>query len=183
MIRRIAEIIPERRVDPKKLGWLSGKRAETRANFPANFEYVDLRGFTLADLAAELDFEEAAYRDLELKGFSQASIDEIDRKQSTASAAPVVDFGVASAVVALSAFGCIPVTSCRGPTLGRRLHSQPAPMVVFYARASHVPLLLEAVSQSGCQIVNNDAKVEIYADELIKLHRFSMEMLRLMQHA
>jgi hypothetical protein len=114
MIRRIAEIIPERRVDPKKLGWLSGKRAETRANFPANFEYVDLRGFTLADLAAELDFEEAAYRDLELKGFSQASIDEIDRKQSTASAAPIVDFGVASAVVALSAFGCIPVTSCRG---------------------------------------------------------------------
>ena len=82
----------------------------------------------------------------------------------------MVDFGVGAAVVALSALGCVPVTSCRGPTLGAQKHSQPAPMVVFYARRIKVPALMRAVEAADCQIVNNGAKLEIYADDVRKMH-------------
>lgn len=60
-IALIRNVVPSRRLDLAQLGWISGKRALTRSNFPANFEYVDLRGFSLADLDQALDEEGAAY--------------------------------------------------------------------------------------------------------------------------
>lgn len=129
---------------------------------------------TLADLDRALAEESDGYATLEKAGFSQASIDEIDRRQATSSIVPMVDFGVGAAVVALSALGCVPVTSCRGPTLGAQKHSQPAPMVVFYARSIRVPALMQVVESADCQIVNNGAKLEIYADDVRKMHKLAL---------
>ena len=67
----IANVIPSRKLDLAQLGWISGKRALTRSNFPANFEYVDLRGLSLADLDRALDEEGRAYALLEAAGFDQ----------------------------------------------------------------------------------------------------------------
>ena len=172
----IANVISCRTLDPSRLGWISGKRASTRSNFPANFEYVDLRGLSLADLDRALDEEGRAYTLLQAAGFDQNAIDEVDRQRATSPFVPILDFGVVSAVVAISALGCVPVTSCRGPTLGHRRHQQPAPMIVFYARRAHIPTLLEAVERADCQIVNNGAKVEIYADDVRKMRLFALAM-------
>lgn len=172
----IGNVIPCRRVDLRQLGWLSGKRALTRSNFPANYAYVDLRGLSLADLERALDDEGRAYALLEAAHFDQRSIDEIDRQRATSSFIPMLDFGIVSAVVAISALGCVPVTSCRGPTLGTRRHQQPAPMIVFYARRAQISALLEAVERADCQIVNNGAKVEIYADDVRKMRGFALAM-------
>jgi hypothetical protein len=172
----IGNVISSRTLDLRQLGWISGKRALTRSNFPANFEYVDLRGLLLVDLERALDEERRAYSLLEAAGFAQRSIDEVDRQRAASPFVPILDFGVVSAVVAISALGCVPVTSCRGPTLGSRRHQQPAPMIVFYARRTHIPALLEAVEQADCQIVNNGAKVEIYADDVRKMRRFALVM-------
>jgi hypothetical protein len=172
----IGNVISSRTLDLRQLGWISGKRALTRSNFPANFEYVDLRGLSLVDLERALDEERRAYSLLEAAGFAQRSIDEVDRQRAASPFVPILDFGVVSAVVAISALGCVPVTSCRGPTLGSRRHQQPAPMIVFYARRTHIPALLEAVEQADCQIVNNGAKVEIYADDVRKMRRFALVM-------
>lgn len=178
MLKTIPGIIPSRTIDVKALGWLAGKRAVTRQNFPANFQYFDLRGFSLTDLDRALAAERDGYRRLEDQGFSETSIDEVDRAQAASSLAPMVDFGVGAAVVALSALGCVPVTSCRGPTLGTRPHAHPAPMIVFYARKIHVAELLEAVVESDCQVVNNVAKIELYADDLRKMHTFARALRR-----
>lgn len=172
----IGNVVLCRTLDLRRLGWISGRRASTRANFSANFEYVDLRGLSLADLERALDEERRAYGLLEAAGFDQRSIDEVDRQRATSPFIPTLDFGVVSAVVAISALGCVPVTSCRGPTLGRRRHQQPAPMIVFYARRTHIPALLEGVERADCQIVNNGAKVEIYADDVRKMWRFALAM-------
>jgi hypothetical protein len=172
----IGNVILCRTLDPSQLGWISGKRAVTRSNFPANFEYVDLRGLSLSDLDRALDEEGRAYDFLQAAGFDQTSIDEVDRQRANSPFVPVLDFGIVAAVVAVSALGCVPVTSCRGPTLGRRPHQQPAPMIVFYARRTHVPTLLKAIEQADCQIVNNGAKVEIYADDVRKMRRFALAM-------
>jgi hypothetical protein len=178
MIRTIPNITLSCAVDLRKLGWLAGKRAATRSNFPANFQYIDLRGFADSDLERAIAEEREAYDYLMRQNFSQIAIDEVDRKSLLSSTVPMIDFGVGAAVVALSAFGCVPVTSCRGPTLGMRTHSQPAPMIVFYARPPQVSSLLEAVARANCQIINNDAKLEIYADDVRKLHQFAITLRR-----
>ena len=174
MIRTIANVVPSRAVDTRLLGWLTGTRATTRSNYPANFQYVDLRDETLALVDRLLVEEREGYAYLEASAFSEAAIDEIDRRQLEGSSLPMLDFGVGAAVAMISAFGCVPVTSCRGPTLGRRPHTQPAPMIVFYARKRHVARLIDAVIEADCHIVNNGAKLELYADDLRKLHRFAI---------
>jgi hypothetical protein len=172
----IENVISSRTLDLRQLGWISGKRALTRSNFPANFEYVDLRGLSLTDLERALNEEQRAFALLQAAGFDQKSIDEVDRQRAASPFIPILDLGVVSAVVAISALGCVPVTSCRGPTLGSRCHQQPAPMIVFYARRTHIPALLEAVERADCQIVNNGAKVEIYADDVRKMRHFALAM-------
>jgi hypothetical protein len=176
MIRRIANVVPSRAVDTRLLGWLSGARATTRSNYPANFQYVDLRDANLALVERMLAEEREGYAYLEASAFSDAAIDEIDRRQLEGSSLPMLDFGVGAAVAMISALGCVPVTSCRGPTLGRRPHTQPAPMIVFYARKHHVARLIDAVIEADCHIVNNGAKLELYADDLRKLHRFAIAL-------
>jgi hypothetical protein len=178
MIRTILKVVSSRVVDPRQLGWLSDKRATTRSNFPANFEYVDLRGATLERVDLLLAEERDGYAYLEANRFDDAAVDEIDRRHARGSALPMLDFGVGAAIAALSALGCVPVTSCRGPTLGRRPHAQPAPMIVFYARKRHLAPLVEAVVEADCHIVNNGAKVEVYADDVRKLHRFAVALRR-----
>ena len=62
----VGNVIASRKLEVRQLGWISGKRAGTRSNFPANFEYVDLRGLSLADLDRALDEERLAYALLEI---------------------------------------------------------------------------------------------------------------------
>jgi hypothetical protein len=180
MIRTIVKVVPSRAVDTRMLGWITGARATTRSNFPANYQYVDLRGANLALVDRMIVEERDGYAYLEASEFSDAAIDEIDRRQLEGSPLPMLDFGVGAAVASISALGAVPVTSCRGPTLGQRPHAQPAPMIVFYARKQHVGRLIDAVTEADCQIVNNGAKLELYADDLRKLHRFAIALRNLL---
>jgi hypothetical protein len=177
MVDLIAGVIARREIDLGRLGWIDERRASSRHGLPANRAYVDLRGFKRIDLDAVIEEEKAGYGDLEAADSSQKAIDEIDTRQATTSIVRIVDFGVAAAVVALSALGCVPITSCRGNSLGRRLHEHPAPMTTFYARRLHLAALMDAVIEADISIVNNDAKLEIYTDDLRKMHRFA-EALR-----
>ena len=177
MLNPLNGVIARRAVDPRKLGWIDARRAASRRGLPANQVYVDLRGFRRVDLDAVLDEENAGYRELEATGYAQQTIDAIDQRQATASVVRVADFGIAAAVVALSALGCIPIASCRGNSLGARRHEHPAPMVTFYARRLHLEALMAAVTEADVNIVNNAAKLEIYADDLRKMHLFA-EALR-----
>ena len=138
---------------------------------------VDLRGFQRCDLVAVLEEERAAYAELAAAGYSQQAIDRLDARQRQAAIVRIVDFGIAAAVVALSALGCVPVSSCRGNSLGARRHEHPAPMVTFYARRIHLAALGDAVQRADISIVNNAAKLEAYADDLRKMHAFAEALL------
>jgi hypothetical protein len=177
MLNIAPAVIAQRKIDPKRLGWIDDRRAAARNGLPANQLYVDLRGFKRIDLDAVLEEERTGYQSLEAVGYDERAIEEIDRKQATQSVIRIVDFGVAAAVVALSALGCVPITSCRGNSLGNKRHEHPAPMVTFYARRLHLPAIMEAVEAADLYITNNEAKLEVYADDLRKMHRFA-EALR-----
>ena len=90
--------------------------------------------------------------------------------------ASMLDFGVASAVVALSALGCVPVMSCRGLSLGAHAHQFPAPMATFYARRAHVPPLLDAANAADVSIVNSGAKLEVYTGDLRRMRGFAQAL-------
>jgi len=173
MLTIVHGVIQQRAVDIRELGWLTGRRAETRPNFPANRDYVDLRGRTLAELDAQLDLERRAYALLEAQDYAAQAIAQADRMQSRSPTVPMLDFGIASTVVALSALGCVPVMSCRGRSLGPHAHQFPAPMTTFYVRKSHVPALLAATEAAGVWLVNSDAKLEVYSEDVRKMHAFA----------
>jgi hypothetical protein len=177
MLRIASAVIAQRKVDPRRLGWIDDSRAATRSGLPANQLYVDLRGFKRIDLDAVLEEERDGYQRLEAAGYDDRAVEELDRKQATQSVIRIVDFGVAAAVVALSALGAVPITSCRGNSLGSKRHEHPAPMITFYARRLHLPAIMEAVETADLYITNNEAKLEVYADDLRKMHRFA-EALR-----
>lgn len=172
----IPNVIRRQDVDVRQLGWLAGRRAETRHTFPANRDYMDLRGLSLAQLDAVLALERDAFAHLEAAHYSAPAIDEADRLQRRCSVVPGLDFGIGSSVVALSALGCVPVMSCRGRSLGPHAHQFPAPMVTFYARKAHVPRILDAVKSTGVFIVNSGGKLEVYSDDLRKMHAFAQAL-------
>jgi len=172
----IEGVILRREIDPRKLGWIDERRASTRRGLPANQTYVDLRGFRSVDLDAVLAEEQAGWDELEASSYAQSAIDALDRRQSATAIVRIVDFGMAAAVVAVSALGCVPITSCRGNSLGSRRHEHPAPMLTFYARRLHLDALMAATAEAAISAVNNDAKVEIYTDDLRKMHRFAQAL-------
>jgi hypothetical protein len=177
MLNLVHAVVAQRKIDPRRLGWIEDRRAATRQGLPANQLYVDLRGFRRIDLDAVLEEERVGYQSLAAVGYDDDGIEEIDRKQATQSVVRVVDFGMAAAVVALSALGCVPITSCRGNSLGSKRHEHPAPMITFYARRIHLAAIMEAVEAADVYITNNEAKLEIYADDVRKMNRFA-EALR-----
>jgi hypothetical protein len=176
-VRIIARVVVRRQIDPRRLGWIDQRRAAARRGLPENGQYVDLRGFQHCDLVAVLEEERAGYAALAAAGYSQPAIDQLDARQRQAAIVRIVDFGMAAAVVALSALGCVPVSSCRGNSLGARRHEHPAPMVTFYARRIHLAALADAVARADIGIVNNAAKLEAYADDLRKMHAFAEALL------
>ena len=176
-VRIIDRVVVRRQIDPRRLGWIDQRRATARRGLPENGQYVDLRGFQRCDLVAVLEEERAAYAELAAAGYSQQAIDRLDARQRQVAIVRIVDFGIAAAVVALSALGCVPVSSCRGNSLGARRHEHPAPMVTFYARRIHLAALGDAVQRADISIVNNAAKLEAYADDLRKMHAFAEALL------
>lgn len=176
MLTIVPGVIARRHVDPKQLGWLTGKRAESRPNFPANRDYIDLRGMTLADLDAELDLEQRGYALLEAQDYAPPAVEEADRLQRQSATVPQLDFGIATTVVALSAFGCVPVMSCRGRSLGAHGHQFPAPMVTFYARKAVVAALLAAAESADVSLVNSAAKLEAYSEDLRRMRAFAIAL-------
>lgn len=180
MLRIIPNVVRRRDIDVRQLGWLDGRRAGTRRNFPANLDYVDLRGLTLAQLDMVLAEEQRGYALLETAGFAPGTIADVDRERSLSPVVPILDFGIASTVVGLSALGCVPVMSCRGRSLGPDAHMYPAPMATFYARRRVVPTLLAAVAEAGINIVNSDGKLEVYSEDLRRMHAFGRALRHLL---
>src|SRR5262249_33497070 len=109
MLAIVPGVTVRRDVDPRRLGWITPQQAATRRGLTATRSYVDLRGFRRIDLDAVLAEEDAGYRELEAAGFDQKTVDAIDRRQAAEAVVRIVDFGVAAAVVALSALGCVPI--------------------------------------------------------------------------
>lgn len=90
-------------VDLLRLGRVSEATVSAADGLAVNHDYQDLRELTLEDLNNVLEFETEALEELRLEDFSDAAVERIDEEWLESFLLPGIDFGVASAVVALSA--------------------------------------------------------------------------------
>lgn len=80
-----------------------------------------------------------------------------------------LDLGVGAAVLALSAAGCAPISSCSGGPG----HHEPHPLVAFHCRKGRVRNLLKAAELADCGLVNGVGNLILYAEHVNSLLCFA----------
>ena len=160
------EVLIQRKVDTSVLLWPSEAELE-RYGSAGNRLYEDMRGFSWEATATLLDLEETL---LSEHGWDPNAAKQHLREEDIDGTLLGLDFGVASTVFALSAAGCLPTDSCVGG-LG---HTQPCPVVRFFAPAATVPSLLAVASEADCGMINEyDGRLLVYSATVQDLMRFA----------
>jgi len=161
-----------REIDPETLGWPERGKAQDDSGLGGNRCYADLRGLTWdeADRVARLECELVARIESASDPVAEYAAIE-DELYETDADVYGLDLGVASAVIALSAVGCVPCASCNAGAFGGS-HHEGYPLVVFFARPAASELLLEAAAEAEIGIAGGDSLVA-YADDIRKMMRFA----------
>jgi hypothetical protein len=160
-----------------RMGVISEERASASDGLDVNHNYEDLRGYSQTDLEDVLAFETETFIRLEVAHFDADSVATADEEWYESFLLPGVDFGIGSTVIALSALGCTPITSCRGNSLTDG-HRHECPTVCFYATKGLVPLLLQLAGSVGVSLENNSDMLEIYAADVRSMVAFAKEVSR-----
>lgn len=180
MASRIVQVPIRRDFDVGKLAALPDEAALDAADeegaFDGNRAFTDLRGMTWADLAETLETERAVLARLEAAIDLDAEYEAIcDELLAEFGAAQLwsLDPGVASATIALSALGAIPVASCNGGVLGGD-HKEEYPLVVFYLSPT-AALDVIALVDVACigLLIDDDGRAQVYSQSYHGLFRFA----------
>lgn len=90
-----------------------------------------------------------------------------------------LDFGVAGLVDALTATGCVTISSCNGGVMGD-VHTESFPWIIFHAPRTLIDLLLQAATEANVGLVNTHAgMLEAYSDEIIKFNNMADRLIKL----
>ena len=156
------ELEIERNIEPDRLTWIDGEDAADGTGLGCNRDYRDLRSATWAEVDEILEIELRRLDQSETLGFMDSH--EIQE----------LDVGVAGAVLALAAAGCIPFTSCNGGALGGR-HLEEYPLVAFYLPERSVEMILGAAEEASAGLFQDPVggTVQVYGCELRDLHAFA----------
>ncbi len=162
----LAELSPAEAFEAEEQGYLAGNKS-----------YRDLRGFGWEDVRRALELERAVVGRIEAANdpavaesdFDELRLEALDPIEELCG----LDVGVASAVLAVSALGAIPVSSCNGGCFGSP-HQAQHPYVAFYLpkdRAARVLDLAEPADVGLC--VDQDGIAQIYGRTIHDLLRFA----------
>ncbi len=150
----------------------------------ANHRYEDLRGMSWGLVQEAFVAEQAAISEYIVAGGDvdeSPACDGDDERDDwvLGELDPLwgLDLGVASAVLALSAAGCVPFTSCNGGAFGGG-HHEKYPLVGFYLPSRLATLLPRIVAEAGVGLHQHGGGVfQVYANEIPAMMRFSESML------
>jgi hypothetical protein len=164
-------------VDPKALGWPSDNQASS--GFWCNHCYEDLRGLSWQEARETLEAELSLMLRINDSEDAVATMDEIaDEFYEDPGLNPYgLDVGVAATVVALSALGCIPLSSCNGGCYGD-FHHESYPLVVFCSKPKHVPDLIKAAKKAEVDLENDaDGMLIVHTDDIVRLSEFARALI------
>jgi hypothetical protein len=174
----------DRDVDPVALTWLDEEDASTEDGLLENHDYCDLRGLSWSDAMYALRAEALMYEYIELAPEPDAAqdLEEAlrDKMLDEGDEMAWLDFGVASTVVAISAMGGIPITSCNGGVLGGH-HGLDIPSVQFYALKEHVPIVVAAAERAQVAALAHHGRIEVFTPDLRRFHTFARALSEIAQ--
>lgn len=168
-----------RDVDLDQLGWPTAHAAQEDGWLGGNYQYLALVGLRWSEVEDMLELEAELMERVSHapdpaheEGVVQDELLEWDVGLQG------LDLGVAAAVAALSASGCIPFSSCNGGAFGRS-HHEVFPLVAFYSRREIIPLLLEGAADSNVGIMNGDeGELILHANHIEAMSEFAKAVLR-----
>lgn len=167
-------------LDPTRLAQISDGElddAGSEGSIAGNHAYQDLRGFTWQDVEATLSLERSIIDRLIDAPELEAAIAEFEdaRARSIDEQAALwdLDIGVASAVLALSAMGATPVSSCNAAAFGGH-HVAAFPYVAFYLPTNRIDEVYLYASLSNVGLINDSSGVaQIFGADEKGLVRFA----------
>jgi hypothetical protein len=150
------------------LEWPDEDRFETDSGLGGNRQYADMRDYTWEDYDETAAFEVSLVARLEalesdddrcelLEALENG--DDIDADFHTLMG---LDPGVASAVIALSAAGCAPFTSCNGGAFGDS-HYESHPLIGFFCRQALASLVFESAEAADVGLVGRAGGLVVYS--------------------
>ena len=188
---RVFDVEIERQVDVNLMSWPGPGEAEREEAFGfwiGNQSYYDLQGIEWDHALRIADAEQECIRCIEKSpdpsetgssSVADAAMVYLDLDLAQIwdelGAAAMLDVGVASTVVALSASGQIPFTSCNAGAFGG-WHPEDYPLVVFCAHPDAVDLLMECAEYANVGLQNTSGAygpITVYADDVRKFSVFA----------
>ncbi len=181
--RRRNLVVSRDRMTLNSLSSLDEDRASSEDGLALNRGYIDCRGCSDHDVRNVLEEEREILKMLAAAGWTTVDANEIlDTDYFERYELSAFDAGMSAAVVALSATGYTPISSCNGGTIGNDSHSMEVPNILFAAGPkSNSEVVWEAAVRADLGLLENGEFVEIYADQVLKFHSFAAEILRLLE--
>ncbi|WP_142252784.1 hypothetical protein [Bradyrhizobium sp. UNPF46] len=171
---RLFDVEILRIIDEQRMYWPRTAEVQAEASPSCNREYQDLRKIPWEDVEAISALEADLITRLEAATNPDAEHEAIfDELYEDPLGILGLDIGVASAVAALSAAGCIPISSCNGGAYGG-LHREAYPLIAFFARKRQVNLLLDCAKEADAGLENDESGLLIlYSNDIRKMRVFA----------
>lgn len=172
----------ERNVDANCLKWPDRGEAGGDSGLGCNRLYCDFRGFSWRTAMKTLVFENGLVARIESATDWESEAELIDEElYEDEEGLFGMDLGVASSVVALSAAGCIPFSSCNAGAFGGS-HAEAYPLIAFYARRKHVNLLID-LAESAAAGLESDSHgfLVVYSNDVRVMRTFATILINARQ--
>jgi hypothetical protein len=166
----------QRRIDASKLGWPTKDQTGQESGLGCNRAYDDLTGQSWADAQTVFELERDSISKIESE---YETVDDESLEDALLEAEMYLeglDLGVAATVIALSAAGCVPFSSCNAGAFGG-YHQERYPLVAFYAPRNIVELLVSAATETETGLEGGDYLVA-YTDDIRKLTSFAWALMK-----
>jgi hypothetical protein len=172
------DVVTERNVGAGGLRWPEGDEADDDRGLGCNREYCDLRDLEWIDAEEVFASESELISRIETAEDPERAYEDIDEESYEEPERLMgLDIGVASLVVALSAAGCVPFSSCNAGAFGGS-HREWHPVVVFCARKAAIGPLLECAERAGAGLIRDESGHLIaYANDIRKMRLFTRAVM------
>ena len=164
------EFLIERTIAPAQLSWPPESNLASEDYFVRG--YMDMRGLNWEDASGALEME----RGILARVAGDLSVAEETMCDEERFEFGGLDVGVSSAVVALSAADCAPISSCNGGAG----HHEAYACIAFYCRKGRLRDLLKAAELAGCGLESGEAgRVVLYAENVAPLLLFAEKLIEM----
>jgi hypothetical protein len=143
-----------------------------------NLAYADYRGVPVEDAIEGVQEEATLLSELAAADWdTEAAESLIEENMWAMGLTSSLDPGVAGLVLAISALGGTPISSCNGGMVGVSDHQSDVPHVLFTAPASVMDKIIPAAVACDVGLLRNQGYAEAYADHLPNLHNLARMLL------